>query len=287
MLDNQVLGAIFALGSALTYGSADFFGGVATKKNNPYSVLTLSSLLGAILLTMIAISRQEKLPGHSTIFWAILAGISGTIGLALLYQGLTMGNSAIVSPISGVVGASIPVLFTFLSHDIPSIIQSIGLCLAFPAIFMVSQSVGIKVESFGLRKNNLKKISIGFIAGLFFGFFFISIAQVHTTYFFAPLAISKLTSFIFSFLIILILHKPTPKLKENPAVLLAGILDPAANGLYLYSTSLTRLDIAVVLTSLYPAGTVLLAFGFQKEKITRYQWIGIGLCLVSIFLIMS
>jgi drug/metabolite transporter (DMT)-like permease len=290
MYPSPILGPFLAISSALTYGSADFFGGVATKRNHPFAVLMLSSSIGVPLMLLLAILRQEILPDLHSMMWACLAGLAGTIGLALLYQGLANGSPVIVSPVSGMAGAALPAFFSAIIHQPPTIIQLTGFLTALPAIYFVSQSRPsdlTQVKFTTLSKGVKGSLRIGFTAGIFFGLFFILLAQIKSESLFFSLAISKATAFLLGASITRVARLPLPDILSNPAILLAGILDPTANGLYLFSLQFTRLDIAAVLTSLYPAGTVWLAYLFQKEPILKRQWLGFGLCLLTIILITS
>lgn len=290
MVSTNFFGVFLALTSALTYGSADFFGGVATKKNNSYAVLSISSLVGVILMLVLALLKKENFPDTESIIWASLAGLTGAVGLGILYYGLASGDPIIVSPVSGIAGASLPIIFAFFTQKPPSSIQLIGFLTALPAIFFVSQSTQLNQDLPQTGKNKSKTINsivTGISSGFFFGLFFICVAQIKTQSFFMPLAISKSASFLLSIIIVILSKTKPPNVFKNPATILAGILDPIANGLYLLSVQFTRLDTAAVLTSLYPAGTVFLTFIIQKKIITKQQWLGICLCLVAIVLITS
>ena len=287
---SHFIGIFLALGSALTYGSADFFGGLATKRNPPFAVLASSAFIGAVLMAILALVWQENFPDPLSLFWACLAGFAGTFGLSLLYFGLATGIPIIVSPVSGIAGACLPVIFLIVVHEVPTLMQLSGFFVALPAIFLVSQSVQSNSKrSEGYTNTNLfiHSLIIGLSAGIFFGFFFICLAQIKANSFFIPLAISKSTSFLVSIIITLFSKEKIPNIFKNHSIFLSGILDPAANGLYLLSVQFTRVDIAAVLASLYPVGTILLALIIQKEIITIRQWMGMGLCLVAIVLITS
>jgi len=285
----HLIGISLALGSAFTYGSADFFGGLATKKDNLYAVITFSSLIGMIFMGLLAVIRGEFNTDILSITWAGLAGLAGTIGLGILYYGLAYGVPFIVSPFSGVAGAGLPVIYSIFAHNSPTTEQLLGFTAALPAIYLVSQShTNTSVNSKNSVNSSYERsVLYGLISGIFFGFFFIFLANVDSGSLFLPLAISKSVSFFLGLLFLVASRKQLPNLFKNYAVLLAGVLDSTANGLYLMAVQYTRLDIAAVLASLYPAGTVLLTYLIQKETISGKQWLGIGLCLVAIVLIMS
>jgi len=266
MIPSQLIGAFLALCSALVYGGADFTGGVATRRSHQYQVLVISSVISIIAMAGLALIWQEKWPTTQTLLWTSLAGICGALGLAALYRGLSYGNAAIVSPVSGVVAAALPVLFAALTTGLPNLFQLAGFGLAVPGIWMVSFSKAV------LREKTRLDFLLGLYAGLGFGSFFIFLARAGREAVFGPLAIEKSASFLLGLALLLFSRMRLPSLKGNPVALLAGALDSLANGLYLLANRYTRLDIAAVLTSLYPAGTVFLSRWIMKESISRTQW---------------
>ena len=290
----QLVGVILALSSALVYGSADFFGGLATRRQHPYAVLVLTSLIGTACMVILAFLFGEHIPSPKGIFWGGVAGISGLFGLVLLYYGLAKGNTAVVSPISGVVAACLPVLYSAFLYSLPSPIQIAGFILAVPGIVLVTQIKSPKQSALpNLRhlwlraRESLVDAGIGSLAGLFFGVFFICLSQLKEGSVFGPLAFAKLSSCLVGLVLALLTRVKLTNWQNNLAIIPAGLFDPIANALYLLATRYTRLDVAVVLTSLYPAGTVFLSFIYLKEPITGLQWIGVAFCLLSIMLITS
>ncbi len=132
-------GSALALASAVVYGSGDFFGGLASRRLHPFQVLTISSFVGFFVMLGLAVVRGETWPSVEDLIWAGLAGSLGMLGLAALYRGLAMGESAIVSPTSGVVGAALPVLVGIITQGFPSSIQLAGFAVAIPGIWLVTK----------------------------------------------------------------------------------------------------------------------------------------------------
>jgi uncharacterized membrane protein len=280
-------GILLALTSAFFYGSGDFLGGQAARRLNTYQVLALASASGFVLMAGLAWYFHESLPSVESLFWAGIAGICGSLGLAVLFYGLASRGSAIVSPVSGVVSALLPVLYTLLDSGLPETTQLIGFAVAAPGIWLVT------ANSSADRKTARSGLGLGILAGVGFGLFFIMIARVEDGALFAPLAFLKVVAFLLALGLIFVerklrgIHLPGLRLNQVATLtaLLSGLLDPTANAFYLAATRLARLDVVVVITSLYPAFTVLLARLVTKEQITWKQWIGIGLCLAAIALI--
>lgn len=118
-------------------------------------------------------------------------------------------------------------------------------------------------------------------------FFFVLIAQVSPGKLFSPLVIAKGASLGLALIIVTVKKEDILPLSSNPAALLAGILDAGGNTFYLLATHFTRLDVAAVLSSFYPAGTVLLTSLVIHEKVSKSQWLGVIFCLASVSLILS
>ncbi len=272
-------GILFALTAALLWGSGDFSGGFATRKANPFQVLALSAIAGIVVLATAALVIHEALPSITGIFWSLLAGLSVSVAITSLYTALSRGNAAAVAPISAVLGAAIPVVFTFLSRGAPATEQVVGFGLAFIGIWLVSRSAPVE----GQTANS--QLGLAFLAGVGFGGYFIFIGQVENSGVFIPLLFARGVMFLGALIILAFKRLPLPSLRANPVAPLAGVLDAAGNVFFLLAITFSRLDFAVVISSLYPAVTVLLAGILLKEKVGKWQKAGVILCLAAIFLI--
>ena len=273
------LGTICALLSAAAWGSGDFSGGLAARKSQRYQVLMLAALTGMALLMVCALIWRESLPSPKSIFWGALAGAAGALGMAALYHALSLGHTATVAPTSALTCAASPVLFGIITAGLPRYTQIGGFLLAFLGIWLVSKSPRAGEKTFK------EGMTLAFLSGIGFGGFFIFIAQVERNQVFAPVFIARTVTFVIALLMLRLKHIPAPGLASNPIAILAGILDTGGNIFYLLATQYTRLDVAAVLSSMYPAGTVILATIILKEKVSATQWAGAGLCLLAIGLI--
>lgn len=279
MVPSHLIGVTFALSSAVVYGSADFSGGVAARRSHQFQVLTIASLASVLLMAMATMLGKQWLPSFTSMVWAVLAGISGALGVAVFYHALSLGNMAIVAPTAGVVGAALPVVFAILTKGFPGVFQMTGFVIACAGIWLVTRTAS------EVQHPSQNVVFLAIVSGIGFGGFFILIAQVESGAVFATLTVQKSTSACIAALLLVAKRIPFPTIQGNPLALLAGILDVSANALYLYAKEFTRLDVAAVLTSLYPAVTVLLACMLLKEKISRKQWGGVVLCVTAIGLI--
>lgn len=281
MISHQLIGSLSGLISAVIWGSGDFAGGVASRRNSSYQVLALAALSGTAALLVLALVWGDPFPERTDILWAAAGGIGGAIGIAALYRGLSTGNAALVAPTTAVTATLVPMLFELLRRNPPRPGQMAGFVLALLGIWLVSQT---QAEGKAQKRQGLW---LALLAGLGFGSFFVLIAQVGPGAVFAPLVIARLAAFGLALLLLGLKRERIPALKSNPLALLAGILDAGGNVFYLLATQYTRLDVAAVLSSLYPASTVILASTLTHEVISPRQWAGVIICLAAVVSILA
>lgn len=273
----HLLGVGVALSSAVAWGGGDFSGGLASRRTDQFQVLVLAALSGLALLLAVALARGEALPTLRTAWVSVAAGASGGVGLGALYRGLSRGRTASFAPIVAVIGAAAPILFGALTEGTPEATKVVGLGVALVGIWLVSRaSVDAEVRD---------DLGLAVIAGLGFGGFFILLARIEDGAMFGPLALARVGTLAVALVALGGRGRALSRLEVHPMAVAAGLLDAAGNVLYVFATRHTRMDVAAVLGSLYPAVTVLLASRFLAEDVTRAQWGGLALCLGAVVLI--
>ncbi len=278
-MPTSILGALLALTSAAVWGSGDFSGGYATRGANNYHVLVLSALSGVILLVVLALVRHEGWPPLAGWVWAALGGVSGAVGIACLYQALSLGHAAAVAPITAVISAVLPAVFGMFLAGLPGPSQLAGFVVAAPGLWLVS------APTQGASRVSRAEMVLAVIAGLGFGGFFVFMGLLDRGYLFTPLVISRTLTLLTALVLLAARRLPLPSLTSSPIALLAGVLDAGGNIFYILARQYARLDVAAVLSSLYPAATVLLSWIILKEHIGRRQWAGALLCVAAVALI--
>jgi len=273
-----MLGILSAIASAISWGGGDFSGGYASRRSLPFQVLVASGMISMVVFLSSALATGELLPSLSSAGWAMLAGIAGVLGLGALYNGLATGSAAIVSPAAAVLGAAIPVVFSALFEGMPPVERLVGICLGVGGIWLVSMTGSGDPH---LRRRDL---IIAMMAGISFAAFFILLGQIPSGSLFYPLTIAKTIS-VLTAILILSAQKLKIMPQPDPVLILAGILEAGGNWGYLLARQLTRLDVAVVISSMYPAVTVILAWLVTHQHISRAQWAGMALCLLAVALI--
>jgi drug/metabolite transporter (DMT)-like permease len=269
---------LLGLAASLSWGSGDFFGGIASRRAKAMSVVALAYTTGFFLLIALALLWREPLPTSGDVLWSVLAGLAGASGLIAFYSALAIGQMGIIAPISAVLSAAIPVLFSTFTQGPPAPLRIGGFLLALLAIALISRPQRSAGRPDGLW--------LALLAGCGFGVFFVLISRVQPTSTFWPLAVARLSSVTFLFIISGIRReslKPTRGMMRY--MLLSGMLDAIGNAFFVLAAHSGRLDIASILSSLYPAATVILAALILHERINRVQAVGVGLALVAIALI--
>ena len=275
----EFLAVGFGMASAITWGAADFCGGVATKRSEIVSVLFVSQLIGATLLVIPLWIWREPFPGFRDIFWGMAGGACGVVGITAFYLGLAKGRMGVVAPVAAVVTAGLPVIAGAILEGFPPAIKYIGFALGLISIWLVSRSDGG-------NQVQLRELGLPILAGVAFGWFFIFLDQAADTAVLWPLIAARATSLTLILLASLVLRKRLmPARDKLPLIALAGFLDTGGNLFYMLAARAGRLDIAAVLAALYPAATVILARMILKELINRWQLIGIAAALGAVVLI--
>lgn len=276
---NPELAAVtFGLISAASWGAGDFFGGVATKKASAYSVVVASQCVGFVLLLTLALIFREPFPSWSEMGWGALAGLLGTVGLVTLYYCLSRGRMGIAAPVSAVITAGLPVVVGAWVEGIPGWLQLLGFGVAIVAVWFLSRSEGTAFR--------WHDIGLPLVAGVGFGLFLVVMGQVSDTAVFWPLVAARSASITALVVGVTVMRGQLwPSRQSLPAVVLSGILDSGGNGFFIVASQAGRLDVASIMSSLYPASTVALAWLILKERITRTQLVGIVAALIAIVLI--
>jgi drug/metabolite transporter (DMT)-like permease len=278
-VDLVPLSVTFGLLSALTWGAADFGGGRATRRGPVFGVVLISQVVGMVLAGGVAVLRGEPFPGAADLGWAALGGLVGVIGIVSLYQGLASGRTTVVAPIAGVLAATIPVAYGWLSQGVPSYTRIAGIGLALVAVVLVSASP----DPVGGRPAGVR---YGVLAGIGFGLFNVCASRFSPGVVFGPLVVVRAVEAVALVAVVVLTGRAWRV--DRPVVPLAmavGVGDMAGNGFFVLAAQAGRLDIAGVLSSLYPVTTIVLAAILLRERVTRGHAAGIGVAGLAIALI--
>lgn len=278
-----MLSIIFGLLSALTWGAGDFTGGLATRKVGAVRAVFYASVIGLIAVLACAYLLDEPFPAMSTLWIAMFAGVFGCLGLLLLYAAMANGTMSIAAPVSALLAATLPVMVGMVTEGLPELLTLLGFVFALLAVWMVSQGEG------GIRNilSHLADLKLPLLAGLGFGLYFVFMHNATGTgAILWPMVASRTASVVLllGYMLITRTSFRITDMSSLPVITLNGVLDLTGNGFFILAAQTGRLDVASVLSSLYPGSTVLLAWIFLRERLTRSQWVGIAAALIAIVL---
>ena len=272
---------LYGIASALSWGAGDFAGGLSSRKVGAYRAVFYADFFGMFLLLAAYLIYPETFPAARVIWVSAIGGMLGTTGLLILYYSLTKGLMSIAAPVSALFAAVLPVIVGSLTEGLPGPFQLIGFVLALGAVWLISQGNG----SFHISR--LSDLRLPILAGLGFGCYFIFLhsATQDTTAILWPMITSRIAGTLLVLAFVLARREPlgVPRGAWN-VVLINATLDLFGNFFYILASKAGRLDIAAVLSSLYPGATVVLAWLLLKEHLSRWQIVGILLALGAIVL---
>jgi drug/metabolite transporter (DMT)-like permease len=272
---------VLALFAAVAYGVGDFVGGIASRQRSAVAVLLYSYPVGGLLMVALLPLFPGQLHARTMLF-GMLGGISGMVGVVLLYSLMTIAPMNVVSPVTAVLAAAVPVAFGVLTGERPSAAAWLGVALGLLAVVLVSHTtddhphgpVGVRV------------LALATVSGIGFGVYFILLARAGSDSGLWPLVISRLTA-------ALLVVPLAVRMRATDAICgrllalcaLAGALDAGANLFFLTAARQGFLSLVSVITALYPTTTVLLAVTVLHEHTGRTQRIGLALAAGAIVLV--
>jgi len=280
-----LLSIFFGFLSALSWGAGDFAGGLASRKLGPYRAVLYADFFGLFLIAIAFLFYPEVIPPLSALIYSVIGGALGSVGLLTLYYSLTKGQMSIAAPVSALFAAVLPVVVGVMTEGLPKVLQLLGFGIALTAVWLISS--GNQTERF--RLNQLAELRLPILAGVGFGsyFIFIHMATQQTASVLWTMIVSRVAGTLLLMLVVLVRREPFA-VPQNAwrVVIFNATLDVTGNFFYILASRVGRLDVAAILSSLYPGSTVLLAWLLLKEHISYKQWIGIAAALTAIILFM-
>jgi len=281
-----MIGVVLALVSAAAYGVSDFLGGIASRRVAALRVVIVSYPISAVVIALAAVVVGGELSWRSMLFGA-LSGVLMALAMWWFYIALAEGPMSVVSPMTAVIVAGIPITVGILGGERPTAISYGGIALALVAVILVSREPpgvadhtvsGARAPRFTRRVGWL---TVG--AGICFGFTFVFTNEIEVGTGLWPLVVARVVASV----IVIAVATGTGQLVRPPqyilgVAVLVAVLDVIGTVTTLYALQAGLLSLASVLISLYPAVTVLLAILVLKERVGRLQLAGMGLALLAI-----
>ena len=272
------MAVVLSLLSAFAYGVSDFLGGIFSKRAGPWQVAVVGQTSSAVCISLVAVVVGGS-PSASDWWWGALAGLGSGVGTAFLYRGLAGSRMGVVAPLSAVTCALLPVVVGLATGERPSPVVATGIALAFPAILLISRMVDGDLSHRG-------GVIDGTLAGLGFGMLFAAVGQIDSDAGLLPLILTQTGSILSVVLTAVVLRQAwVPRRPEAWRAVVMGPLGALATGSFLVATSQGLLSVVAVISSLYPAVTVVLATMLLKERIHGAQAVGLALAAAAVSLV--
>ena len=284
---------LLGLAVAAAYGSADFLGGLTSRRSPVLAVMATSQAAGITLLAVVLAVLPDADPTRRDLLLGAGVGVVGCVAVGFLYRGLSVGRMSVVAPVTAVGSAVLPVAWGVVAAgERPAAPAALGVVLAVVAVVLVAgsseaggdETVAGRPPAASPRTELL--LAAG--AGAGFGTGFVLLSETGDDAGLWPVAVSRPTSLV----ILLVLaaatrRSPLAARPDRPLVALSGVLDIAANALFLAASRAGLLSVVAALAALYPAGTVLLARVVLDERLSRTQAAGLAVGAAGVALIAS
>jgi drug/metabolite transporter (DMT)-like permease len=273
--------AVLALLGAMSWGTGDFFGGLASRRAHVLTVLVVSQAVGLVGVAAWALASGDAPPGIGDMLPAAGAGAAGAAGLAALYRGMAIGAMGIVAPISAV-SPAVPLGVDLLRGDAPAGIQWAGIATALAGVVLLAREPSGSAGGAGLAAG----VSLALVAALGFGLFVVGLDAASDGGATWAVVVARTSSTVLALCAVLVVSAPVrPPRSLLPALAAVGLFDTTANALVAVATTYGSAGIVAVLSALYPLTTIVLARIFLAERLDRHRRVGGVLALAGAALV--
>jgi drug/metabolite transporter (DMT)-like permease len=275
-------GASAGLGlvAASTWGGSDFVGGVGARRAPALLVVASGHIVSFLVLLAICLGIRLAVPDAHSLLFALVGGFEGSVALVIFYRALAMGAMGLTAALTGLLTALVPVVFTFFHDGLPSRLTAVGLAAGLAAIWLITHTPAKDSPT-----SPPAALLLGALAGTGFGAQLILFKMATGGGLLWIMTSARAAGCVALIVVILVRPPKGPWKGFWQTGILAGMLDTVGGLFYLRATQLGRLDVAAVVCSLYPAGTILLAALVLHEQPTRRQVAGMALALGAVMLL--
>ena len=272
---------LLALLTACVYGTADYLGGRATK-NVPAMVVTfVGQLFGLVVLLVIALASGIPAPGLHDWLWGGAAGLVGSTGLLAFYRAMSSGHMTVAAPIAAVANALIPLCVGLFQGERPGALALVGIPLALVSIALISDVLGP-----GHHRAPARTVVLAAVGGSMFGLILVFLHETTTSSGVWPVLVMRFVSTPWMAMLLIGSRQRVSTARGRWGVVIgSGVLDSLANWFYVLAVREGLLSVVSVIVTLYPASTMMLAVGVDKERVHRSQVAGMALAGTALALI--
>ena len=268
--------------ASMVYGSADFLGGLASRKTSVLTVVTLSQGVGLFVVLATIPFFPAARAATSDVAWGAAAGMAGAVGVGLLYYALAIGTMSIVAPVTAIFAVLVPFAVGIVQGERPTALAVSGVAVAVVAIVLVSQTPA-DVEQHAAQ---WRSIVFAVLSGIAIGLFLVALDGASDEAGLWTLVIARIASLVL-LLPVALIRGIWPARGSVGPIIATGVLDMSANIFYLLAVARGMLSIVATLVSLYPAATMILARIVYGERLRlRQQW-GVVCAIAAVALIVA
>ena len=271
--------------SATTWGGSDFVGGVGARRAPALLIVASGHIVSLFLLLALCRATGIAIPGSSFLLYAALGGFEGSLALAVFYRALAMGAMGLTAALTGLLTALVPVAFSILHDGLPTPLTAIGLAMGLAAIWLITRTSSPKGTDTAAPSTPPAALVLGALAGIGFGTQLILFKMASGGGILWAMTSARAAGVAALILVIAAMPPKAPWRGFWLTGILAGMLDTLGNLFYIQATRFGRLDVAAVVCSLYPGGTILLAAIVLRERPARRQIAGIAVALAAVALL--
>jgi drug/metabolite transporter (DMT)-like permease len=289
--------ALIALASAALWGGGDFSGGMGAKASGgsvagAIRFVIVSHVISLVALVGILVGQHAGIPHGVAVLWAMVGGVTGALGLVAFYIALSRGGMGVSAAVSGLLAAAIPALVSSVMEGAPGAMRLAGFGLAGGAIWLIAAGDSPEKDFPETKGTAGSTMGLAVFAGVAFGIYFVALKLSNSLGLVMPMTVARVSSVALCSVVLAVMAL-TGKKAMGGTNWLAGwgwacgvaLLDTGGNVLFLVASRMGRLDVASVLASLYPAGTILLAAWYLHERPTRRQGLGMVAALAAVAMI--
>jgi drug/metabolite transporter (DMT)-like permease len=267
--------------SAAFWGGSDFAGGWGSRRAPALLIVTSGQIISGAILLALCFTLHLSSPPSKYALLAIAGGVEGALSLVIFYRALSIGAMGMTAAFTGLLTALIPVLFSLLRYGLPGPVNLAGLALGCAAIWFIANQAPDPASEHQPGASR-KALWLGTLAGMGFGCQLVLLKLASNGGVLWSLTWTRIAGVAALLLTLAFLRSKAP-LKAYLAIgIVAGFLDTLGNLFYVLAAQSGRLDIAAMVSSLYPAGTILLAAILLHERPSRRQMAGMGLALAAV-----
>lgn len=270
----QFATAAYGMAAVAAWGTSDFVGGYATKRANAFVFTAVVNLGGLLLVGALAAASHASFPSGRAVAWALAGGASGGAALAIFFRALSSGRMGLTAPVAAVLSAAIPTIVSTFTEGPPGRIALLGFLIAALGLWLITRS-----EDGGTPEG----IGLAVLAGIGFAGFYLCVRQAGESSALWLACLTRAGGLVITGFVVLLQRKFREITPSGLGwAVVTGAIDSLGTILFVFASQAGRLDEAVVISSLYPAVTVLLARIVLKERFSRWRFVGLLATLAAV-----